>query len=88
MKHYGLAVSEGSTITNITVPAGSSFPGNDTVGELFFRSDLDTLYIRDNTTWKTVLTAGSSDADTLELQNGAYYLDLGNSTGVLDGGTF
>lgn len=82
MKHYGLSLSEGSELTNITVPSGTAFPTNDNVGELFFRTDQNTLYIRDNTTWVTV-----KDADLLQGQNGSYYLDLANHTGVLDGGT-
>ena len=59
MKHYGLKIAEGSDITNITVPSGTSFPANDNVGEFYYRTDLDDLYIRNNTTWEVV--GGSGD---------------------------
>lgn len=54
MKHYGLKIAEGTEITNITVPSGTAFPSNDNVGEFFYRTDEDALYIRNNTAWETV----------------------------------
>ncbi len=51
MKHYGLTIAEGSEITNPTVATGTSFPGNESTGELFFRTDTDTLYVWDGSTW-------------------------------------
>lgn len=56
MKNFGIQVAEGSVITNITIPSGTSFPANDNVGEMFYRTDTDQLYIRDNTTWEAVTT--------------------------------
>lgn len=82
MKHYGLKIPEGSDITNITVPSGTTFPSNDNAGELFFRTDENKLYIRNNTTW-----IYSLDADLLDGENGAYYLAAANITGTIDGGT-
>lgn len=38
MKIYGGEVAEGSNITNITVPAGTSFPLTPNDGEMFFIS--------------------------------------------------
>jgi len=54
MKHYGLSIAEGSEVTNLTVPTGTSFPANDNVGEFFFRTDLNILYVRDNSEWVEV----------------------------------
>jgi len=88
MKFYGADLAEGSTITNITVPSGTSFPVSDNVGELFYRTDEDKLYIRDNSTWIATLVGAENDAVKLQGNNGAYYLDVGNATGILEGGTF
>ena len=54
MKHYGLSISEGSQITNITVAQGTSFPANENTGEMFYRTDLSDLYIYDGTEWTSV----------------------------------
>jgi hypothetical protein len=51
MKHYGLNLAEGSEIVNITIPTGTTFPQNDNVGELFFRTDQNKFYVRDNVGW-------------------------------------
>lgn len=88
MKSYGLDIAEGSSITNITVPSGTSFPASDNVGELFYRTDEDKLYIRDNSTWIATLVGAINNADQLQGSNGAFYLDVGNATGTLEGGSF
>lgn len=54
MKHYGLKIAEGTEITNVTVATGTSFPANENEGELFFRTDNDTLYYYDGTQWQEV----------------------------------
>jgi len=51
MENFGLQIAEGSEITNLTIPTGTSFPANDNVGEMFYRTDEDKLYIRNNTGW-------------------------------------
>lgn len=82
----GLRLTEGSSIINAAVAAGTTFPTNADEGELFFRSDLNALHVFTGTQWEQV---GQSSA-TLEGQTGSYYLDLINATGVLDiekGGT-
>lgn len=56
MKHYGLTLAEGSVITNITLPQGTTFPLNPNTGEMVFRTDLDELYIYDNGGWVVVPT--------------------------------
>lgn len=71
MKHYGIDLAEGSDISNLTVDSGTSFPGNPNEGELFFRSDTDTLYVY-TTSWTVVgsVTAGSgltSSGNTLNV---------------------
>ena len=51
MQNFGIEVAQGSEITNLTIPTGTSFPANDNVGEMFYRTDEDKLYIRNNTGW-------------------------------------
>ena len=57
MKSYGLTLAEGSEITNITIPSGTSFPTNENIGEFFFKSDENELYIHDGTDWVIVQTS-------------------------------
>jgi len=52
MENFGLKIAEGSEITNLTIPTGTSFPANDNVGEMFYRTDTNTLHIRNNTGWE------------------------------------
>jgi len=54
MKSYGIEISEGAAIENLTTPSGTAFPANDNVGEFFYRTDLDALYVRNNSTWQAV----------------------------------
>jgi len=61
MKHYGLSIAEGSEITNLTVATGTSFPGNESVGELFFRTDQQTLYVWDGSEWDNAGGAGLTE---------------------------
>lgn len=51
MKIYGGQVAEGSAITNLTVPSGTSFPSNANAGELFYRNDELKLYVHNGSTW-------------------------------------
>ena len=53
MKHYGLTLPEGTEITNLTAPIGTSFPGNANVGEMFYRTDEDILYVYDGN-WRAM----------------------------------
>jgi len=60
MQNFGIQVAEGSEITNLTIPTGTSFPANDNVGEMFYRTDENKLYIRNNTGWESVAAAPES----------------------------
>ncbi len=68
MKHYGLTIAEGSEITNPTVATGTSFPGNESTGELFFRTDTDTLYVWDGTQWDSAGGGASAAGSDREIQ--------------------
>lgn len=57
MKHYGLKVPEGSEVTNLTAPGGTSFPAGENAGELFFRTDENKLYVY-TTSWTDITGAG------------------------------
>lgn len=59
MKHYGLRVAEGSQVTNLTVPSGTSFPENENKAELFYRSDQDKLYLYTGS-WVDITGSASS----------------------------
>jgi hypothetical protein len=56
MKVYGMELSEGSRIGNLTVPSGDSFPDLPDEGEIFFRVDLSTLFARIGGEWQALTT--------------------------------
>lgn len=68
MKHYGLDIAEGSEVTNLTAPTGTGFPTGPSnppnAGELFFRTDLDGLYVHNGTDWSAIGSGGSSNGLT------------------------
>jgi len=76
MKHYGLNISEGSEVINLTAPTGAAFPVGPTnppnTGELFFRTDSNGLYVYDGTNWLLIsnaYTKAESDAKYAILAN-------------------
>ncbi len=56
MKSYGMTLAEGAEIGNLTVPRGTAFPTPANAGELFYRTDTDTLYLY-STAWTPIATA-------------------------------
>ena len=55
MKHFGMEIAEGTSIKNITVASGTAFPDNPNAGELFYRTDLNDLYVY-TTSWESITT--------------------------------
>lgn len=52
MKSYGnLELNEGSQLINASVAFGTAFPASANKGEMFFRSDLNEMFVYNNTTW-------------------------------------
>lgn len=62
MRIDGIQLQEGSNISNLTVASGTSFPSSPSLGELFFRSDTELLYVYNGSTWVDTI---SNDAITL-----------------------
>lgn len=60
MKVYGVQLSEGSDISNMTIDSGIAFPSNPNDAELFYRSDTSSLHLYRNSAWERVTTAGAS----------------------------
>ena len=65
MIHFGIEVAEGTNISNLSVASGASFPGTPNAGELFYRSDLNQLYLY-TTSWNQVSAGAGGDAGTLD----------------------
>jgi hypothetical protein len=59
MKIYGGEIAEGSSILNLTVANGTSFPSNPNAAELFYRTDENKLYVHNGTTWVELSTTGA-----------------------------
>lgn len=79
MKIDGISLSEGSSITNMVVASGASFPASPNPGELFYKNTNDGsegLYVYDDAQW--VNTSASTSAT---------FTVTGDVSGTLDGGT-
>jgi hypothetical protein len=66
MKFHGITLDEGSSITNLTVASGTSFPTSPDEGELFFRTDVSIaikgLYCYINSSWDRIASSESITA--------------------------
>lgn len=71
----GVRLLEGSSITNLTVASGISFPVQATAGEFFYRTDLDAMHVYNGTGWDVVQTG--------EAQNTSEQVLKGNFTGTV-----
>jgi len=60
MKIDSPKIAEGTQITNLSAPVGTSFPGSPNEGEMFYRSDSDILYLY-TTDWKAMIASGSDE---------------------------
>ena len=62
----GIALSEGSTLQNMTIASGTSFPQDGSVGELFYRTDEPNkgLYLNDGTVWANMSAVALAAAAT------------------------
>lgn len=99
MKIHGLDLTEGSSVSNLTVESGTAFPDEPNDGELFFRIDTDPrlkgLYVYITDTWERigsseVITApGGANFPTLS-NTGDLFLKTGSTPGlfVFDGSTW
>lgn len=52
----GVQLAPGSTFANVTIDSGTSFPSDADEGELYFRSDLDTLHYYNGEDWMAIAT--------------------------------
>lgn len=55
MKIDAIQLTEGSTLTNLVVDSGTSFPSNPNVGELFYKTDDDWLYAYNGSAWTAAI---------------------------------
>lgn len=51
MRMYGIDLAEGTSLSNATIKAGTTYPALPNIGELFYRSDLKALFCHDGTSW-------------------------------------
>ena len=58
MKFHGIQLQEGSTVKNLTVDSGATFPVEPNIGELFFLSaedlNVNGLYVYINGDWQRI----------------------------------
>jgi len=59
----GLTIAEGAVVSNLTIASGTADPSNPSLGELFYRSDLQQTRVYNGTSWVSV--AGVIDAGNL-----------------------
>lgn len=46
-----ITLTEGSKVINLTLDSGTVFPGTANVGELFYRTDVSTMFLYDGAKW-------------------------------------
>lgn len=54
MLYDSITLLQGSEILNMVVASGTSFPGVEDPGELFYRTDLSTLYVYSGSSWQAI----------------------------------
>jgi hypothetical protein len=67
MKIYGVNIAEGSTVTNLVVASGPTFPELASEGELFYRNDgaNEGMYVYDGEEWVQLGTTSGTPAGSL-----------------------
>lgn len=89
MKVFGVALQEGSSITNLTVASGTSFPADPNEGELFYRSDVSAsvkgLYLYIGGAWDRISV--SEIAET-QIVDGALLARVGAAETISGSWTF
>lgn len=68
---------QNARIQNLATP-----PSSPVEGQIYYDTADDTFYGWDGTQWLDLAAAGSIDADTLDGQDGLWYLDRANHTGT------
>lgn len=86
MIHFGIEVAEGTSVGNLTVASGTSYPAFPSAGELFFRTDSGTLFVYSDS-WNPLISSG--EVVSVAGKTGAVSLDksdvgLGNVDNTSD----
>lgn len=90
MRIDGIRLFEGSHIKNASVQTGDEFPPRANGGELFFRTDLQHLFLHNGSTWVQVsgITVPDSGTDPNQNQTGLVAtISLSGTLGIPNGGT-
>lgn len=68
----GISLTEGTAISNASIASGTAFPSNANAGELFYRTDLESLHVYNGSAWAEVGSgSGSGPASTTDLPEGS-----------------
>lgn len=91
MRIDGIRLFEGSQISNATVQTGTEFPARANSGELFFRTDLEDLFLYNGTTWVQVsgatIPGDDTDPPTPDQTGLVATITLSGMLGIPHGGT-
>jgi hypothetical protein len=66
----GVKLLEGSDFVNLTLPSGSSFPSSPDVGEVFFKTTDNKVYVYFNTAWNE-LASSAGTSGSIVVSSGA-----------------
>ena len=81
MIYDSITVAEGSSIKNLVTDSGGSFPTSPDIGEFFYKTGVNTLYIYTPTGWDGIMSSSYTAAVTI----GTTTIPLSQSTLTLGG---
>jgi len=61
MVYAGEILAEGTDRPTMSTPAGTAFPSTFLTGDIFFRTDLNTIYVRKSASWEPIGGSGAVD---------------------------
>lgn len=76
-----------NSLTNLVIHKGTAFPTDPSPadGQMFYRTDTNTLYVHNGTGWDVMNTADGGDAETLDALDSTDFLRSNTSDNVTSG---
>lgn len=82
MFHDSIKLFEGSEFSNLVVASGAAYPSSADAGELFFKSDVNKLYVYSGSAWLELGSSGGSSVSSVAGRTGAVTLSASDISGL------